>query len=155
MIGQSLGPYQILAKLGEGGMGEVYRARDARLGRDVALKVLPPAFALASDRIARFRREAQVLAALNHPNIAGIYGFEESPVPALVMELVDGPTLADVIGRGLALTEALPIARQVVVAIEAAHGQGIIHRDLKPANIKFPLRSSRHGSSGPSAERPS
>jgi serine/threonine protein kinase len=134
--GTRIGPYEVTAKLGEGGMGEVYRARDARLGRDVALKVLPPAFALASDRIARFRREAQVLAALNHPNIAGIYGFEESPVPALVMELVDGPTLADAIGRGLALAEALPLARQIVVAIEAAHAQGIIHRDLKPANIK-------------------
>jgi serine/threonine protein kinase/dipeptidyl aminopeptidase/acylaminoacyl peptidase len=136
VIGQSVGPYQILAKLGEGGMGEVYRARDARLGRDVALKVLPPAFALASDRVARFRREAQVLAALNHPNIAGIFGFEEGPVPALVMELVDGVTLAEVIGRGLPVADALPLARQIVVAIEAAHAQGIIHRDLKPANIK-------------------
>jgi serine/threonine protein kinase len=125
-------------------MGEVYSARDTKLGRDVALKVLPPAFALAPERVARFRREAQVVAALNHPNIAAIYGFEEpstgsgqGAISALVMELVDGPTLADRLAQGaLPLEETLPIARQIVAAIEAAHAQGIIHRDLKPANVK-------------------
>jgi serine/threonine-protein kinase len=120
-------------------MGEVYRARDAKLNRDIALKVLPDAFALDGDRLARFRREAQVLAALNHPNIAAIYGFEDSgQIHALVLELVEGPTLADRIARGpIPLDEALPIARQIAEALEAAHEQGIIHRDLKPANIKL------------------
>jgi len=124
--------------LGAGGMGEVYRARDTKLNRDVALKILPEAFALDDDRIARFRREAQVLAALNHPNIAHIYGFEDSGgTHALVLELVDGPTLADRIARGpIPLDEAFPIAKQIAEALEAAHEQGIIHRDLKPANIK-------------------
>src|SRR2546425_8030260 len=119
-------------------MGEVYRARDANLNRDVALKVLPEAFALDPDRLARFKREAQVLASLNHPNIAAIYGFEESDgVQALVLELVEGPTLADRIAKGpVPLGEALPIARQIAEALEAAHEHAIIHRDLKPANIK-------------------
>jgi serine/threonine protein kinase/Tol biopolymer transport system component len=120
-------------------MGEVYRATDSRLGRDVALKILPAAFALDPDRLARFKREAQVLASLNHPHIAAIYGFEElDGVKALVLELVDGPTLADRIAQGpIPVDETLPIARQIAEALEAAHEQGIIHRDLKPANIKF------------------
>jgi serine/threonine-protein kinase len=136
--GTRIGPYEIAAPIGAGGMGEVYRARDAKLGRDVALKVLPPSLAGDLDRLARFRREAQVLAALNHPNIAHVHGFEDSgSVHALVMELVDGSTLADRIAAGpMALADALPIARQIAEAMEAAHEQGIVHRDLKPANIK-------------------
>src|SRR5499427_6036030 len=120
-------------------MGEVYLARDVKLNRDVALKILPDAFTLDGDRIARFRREAQVLASLNHPNIAAIYGFEDSgSTHALVLELVDGPTLADRIAKGpIPLDEALPSAKQIAEALEAAHEQGIIHRDLKPANIKL------------------
>src|SRR6516165_6821455 len=119
-------------------MGEVYRARDTKLNRDVALKILPEAFALDGHRIARFRREAQVLASLNHQNIAAIYGFEDSgQTHALVLELVDGPTLADRIAKGpIPLDEALPIAKQIADALEAAHDQAIVHRDLKPANIK-------------------
>src|SRR5580765_8077318 len=119
-------------------MGEVYRAHDTKLNRDVALKILPDAFAADVDRLARFQREAQVLASLNHPNIAHIYGFEDSGnTHALVLELVDGPTLADRIAKGsISLAEALPIAKQIADALEAAHEQGIIHRDLKPANIK-------------------
>ena len=137
--GTRLGPYEITALIGAGGMGEVYRARDTKLNRDVALKILPEAFAIAGDRIARFRREAQVLAALNHPHIAAIYGFEDScSTHALVLELVEGPTLADRIAKGaIPLDEALPIAQQIAEALEAAHEQGIIHRDLKPANIKL------------------
>ncbi len=127
-----------MSALGAGGMGEVYRACDTRLNRDVALKVLPTSFALDQERLARFRREAQVLAALNHPNIASIYGLEETNgTQALVLELVEGPTLADRIAEGpIAVEEALPIARQIAEALETAHEQGIIHRDLKPANIK-------------------
>ena len=137
-IGTKLGPYEIVGALGAGGMGEVYRARDATLNRDVALKILPELFALDPDRLARFKREAQVLASLNHPNIAAIYGFEDSnDVQALVLELVEGPTLADRIAQGpVPLDEALPIARQICEALEATHEQGIIHRDLKPANVK-------------------
>src|SRR5687767_9661678 len=137
-IGTRLGAYEIIAKLGEGGMGEVYRARDAKLGRDVALKILGGAFITDPDRLARFRREAQVLASLNHPNIAAIYGFEDSGAThALVLELVEGPTLADRIAEGpLALVDAMAIAKQIAQALDAAHQQGIIHRDLKPANIK-------------------
>ena len=137
--GTRVGPYEIVAPLGAGGMGEVYRARDARLGRDVALKVLPDAFARDAERLARFRREAQVVASLNHPHIAAIHGFEESDgVQALVLELVEGPTLADRIAAGpLAVEDALPIARQIAEALEAAHEQGIVHRDLKPANVKL------------------
>ena len=136
--GTTLGPYEIVAPLGAGGMGEVYRARDTKLNRDVALKILPDAFASDPDRLARFTREAQTLAALNHPNIAAIYGIEESKdVHALVMELVEGEDLTARIARGpMPLDEALPIGRQMAEALEAAHGQGIIHRDLKPANIK-------------------
>src|SRR5688572_18727908 len=119
-------------------MGDVYRAHDTKLNRDVALKVLPEDFVLDPDRLGRFTREAQVLASLNHPNIAAIYGLEESDgVRALVLELVEGPTLADRIAHGpMSLEDALPIAKQIADAIEAAHEQGIIHRDLKPANIK-------------------
>src|SRR5262249_17508980 len=118
--------------------GEVYRARDAKLNRDVALKVLPDAFTADPDRLARFKREAQVLASLNHPNIAAIYGLEDSSGPqALVIELVEGPTLADRLAQGpVPLDEALAIARQIAEALEVAHNQGVIHRDLKPANIK-------------------
>src|SRR5215467_11885165 len=137
--GTRLGPFENLAAIGAGGMGEVYRAHDTKLNRDVALKILPEAFTADGDRIARFRREAQVLASLNHPNIAHIYGFEDSgSTHALVLELVEGPTLGDRIATGpIPLDEALPIAKQIVEALEAAHEQGIIHRDLKPANIKL------------------
>ena len=125
--------------LGAGAMGEVYRARDVDLNREVALKILPEPFALDPDRLARFKREAQVLASLNHPNIAAIHGFEESNgVQALVLELVEGPTLADRIAQGpVPIVEALPIARQIAEGLEAAHEQGIVHRDLKPANVKL------------------
>jgi Tol biopolymer transport system component len=138
VIGKRLGPYEITAKLGEGGMGEVYQANDSRLKRAVAIKVLPPAFTSDPERLARFEREAQLLAQLHHPNIAAIYGLEESDgIRALVMELVEGEDLSAVIARGpLALGEAVAIARQVADALEAAHGQGIVHRDLKPGNIK-------------------
>src|SRR3954453_9396704 len=126
--------YRILEKLGEGGMGAVYRAKDTKLNRDVAIKVLPEAFALDPDRLARFTREAEVLASLNHPNIAAIYGVEER---ALILELVDGPTLADRIAAGaLPIEEAVAIARQIAEALEYAHEKGVVHRDLKPANIK-------------------
>jgi Tol biopolymer transport system component len=139
VIGQVLGPYRVLDKLGEGGMGEVYRARDTQLNRDVALKVLPAHFADDPDRLARFRREAQVLASLNHPNIAAIYGVQESATThAIVLELVEGPTLADHIPPGgIPPDEALPIARQIAEALETAHDRAIVHRDLKPANIKL------------------
>ncbi len=137
--GLRVGPYEIIAPLGAGAMGEVYRACDTKLNREVALKVLPELFALDPDRRARFKREAQLLATLNHPNIAAIYGLEESNgAQALVLELVEGPTLADRIARGpISLEEALTIARQLAEALEAAHEKGIIHRDLKPANIKI------------------
>ena len=137
--GLRVGPYEIVAPLGAGAMGEVYRACDTKLNRVVALKVLPERFALDPDRLARFTREAQLLATLNHPNIAAIYGLEESNgAQALVLELVDGPTLADRIALGpISLAEALTIARQIAEALEAAHEKGIIHRDLKPANIKI------------------
>ncbi len=136
--GTRLGPYEIVVPLGAGGMGEVYRARDTRLGRDVAIKVVPDTFAADAERLARFEREARLLAALNHPNIASIYGLEPSGASrALVMELVEGPTLADRIAQGaLPLDEALPIAKQIAEALEFAHDGGIVHRDLKPANVK-------------------
>jgi eukaryotic-like serine/threonine-protein kinase len=136
--GTRLGPYEILAPLGAGGMGEVYRARDAKLGRDVALKVLPEAFARDAERMARFQREAKVLASLNHPNIATIHGLEDSSTThALVMELVEGPTLADRIKQGpIPIDEAVRIAKQICEALEYAHERGIVHRDLKPANVK-------------------
>ena len=138
LIGSRLGPYEILAKLGEGGMGEVFRATDTKLKRQVAIKILPPPLATDLDRLARFQREAEVLASLNHPNIAGIYGLEEGgETTALVMELVEGEDLSQRIARGaIPIDEALPIAKQIADALEAAHEQGIIHRDLKPANIK-------------------
>ena len=137
--GQRFGSYEVVAPIGAGGMGEVYRARDAKLNRDVALKILPDAFLEDRDRLARFEREAQILAALNHPHIAGIYGFEESQGSRfLVLEMVEGESLAEHIAhspKGLALDEALAIARQIADALAAAHDKGIIHRDLKPANI--------------------
>ena len=137
-IGSRLGHYDVTTLIGEGGMGQVYQATDTKLNRQVALKILPEAFANDPDRLARFQREAQVLASLNHPNIAQIYGLEEADgTRALVLELVEGPTLADRIKRGpIPLDEALPIAKQIAVALEAAHEAGVIHRDLKPANIK-------------------
>ena len=136
--GSRVGPYEIVSILGAGGMGEVYRARDSRLNRDVAVKVVRPAVINDVDRVARFHREAQLLAALNHPNVAQIHGVEDADGHrAIVMELVEGPTLADRLHAGpLPLDEALPIARQIVEALEAAHATGIIHRDLKPGNIK-------------------
>ncbi len=136
--GTHLGPYEIVSAIGAGGMGEVYRARDPKLGRDVAIKVLPEAFAGDTARMARFQREAKVLASLDHPNIASIYGLEESGGSrALVMQLVEGPTLADRIKQGpIPVDEAVRVARQIADALEYAHERGIIHRDLKPANIK-------------------
>src|SRR5688572_6818044 len=143
--GTRLGPYEILSSLGAGGMGEVYRARDTKLDRAVAIKILPEAFAADTERIARFQREAKTVASLNHPNIAHIHGLEETnpsagsgqaAVRAIVMELVEGEDLAQRIAHGaIPLAEALPIAKQIADALEAAHEQGIVHRDLKPANI--------------------
>ena len=138
--GTSLGAYSVVRLLGAGGMGEVYQARDTRLGRDVAIKVLPDGVANDPDRLARFEREAQLLASLNHRNISQLYGIEDSAgVRALVLELVEGPTLEERIAQsrtGLPIEEAITVARQVADAIEAAHERGVIHRDLKPANIK-------------------
>jgi len=136
--GTRLGVYEVTAQIGEGGMGQVCRARDTKLDRDVALKVLSDAFANDADRLARFTREAQTLALLNHPNIAGIYGLEDSDgVRALVMELVEGDDLSQRISRGaMPLAETLAIAKQLADALDAAHERGIIHRDFKPANIK-------------------
>ena len=138
--GMKLGPYEVLEPIGAGGQGEVFRARDTKLNRDVALKVLPDIFADDPERLARFQREAEVLASLNHPNIGGIYGLEEAgDTRALVLELVEGPTLAERIARGaIPLEEALAIARQIVEALEAAHEAGVIHRDLKPGNVEAP-----------------
>ena len=142
VVGTRLGPYRIESLLGVGGMGEVYRAMDTVLGRHVAIKVLPAAFAADPERLARFKREAQILASLNHPNIGAIHGLEnlegqESRTLALVLELVEGPTLAEMLdGHALPVDEALGLARQIAYALEAAHERGIIHRDLKPANIK-------------------
>src|SRR5688500_3277811 len=139
VAGARLGPYEIQSALGAGGMGEVYRATDTTLGRQVAIKVLPDAFAADPERLARFEREAKTLASLNHPNIAAIYGFERSGgTHALVMELVEGEDLSQRIARGaVPIPEALAIAKQTAEALSAAHEQGIIHRDLKPANIKI------------------
>jgi serine/threonine protein kinase len=139
-IGTRLGSYEITGAIGAGGMGGVFRARDTRLHRDVAIKVLPELFATDPERLTRFEREATTLASLNHPNIAQIYGLESVGATgerALVMELVEGETLAERVSRGpVPIDEALPIARQIADALEAAHDCGIIHRDLKPANIK-------------------
>src|SRR5215207_1485430 len=136
--GSRIGPYEVVTSLGAGGMGQVFRARDTKLHRDVALKVLPDGFELDADRRVRFTREAHMLAALNHPHIAAIYGLEDSQDrQALILELVDGLTIADMIAHGpLPLVDAVGIARQIAEALEAAHDKGIIHRDLKPANIK-------------------
>src|SRR5215831_15467902 len=138
MIGTKLAHYEITSHIGSGGMGDVYQATDTKLGRSVAIKFLPDAFSHDSERVARFQREARVLASLNHPNIAAIHGVEEIDTRHfLVMELVSGETLADRIKRGaIPVEEALPIAKQVAEALEEAHEKGIIHRDLKPANIK-------------------
>jgi serine/threonine-protein kinase len=139
MIGKTVAHYKIVEKIGAGGMGEVWRAGDSKLGRDVALKMLPPVFAQDAERMARFQREAKVLASLNHPNIAAIYGLEEvDDARFLVLELVDGPTLADRMAQGrLPVSEALGIAQQIAEAVENAHESGVIHRDLKPANVKL------------------
>jgi serine/threonine-protein kinase len=136
---QTVAHYRIVAKIGEGGMGEVWRATDTKLGRDVAIKILPESFAGDPDRIARFQREAQILAALNHPNIAAIYGIENANgTSVLVMELVEGDTLEQRIARGpIPPEEALGVAKQIAEALEAAHERGIVHRDLKPANVKI------------------
>jgi serine/threonine-protein kinase len=136
--GTVLGPYEITSLLGRGGMGEVWRARDRRLGRDVAIKTLPDEFAKNEDRLARFQREAKLLAPLNHPNIAGIYGLEElGGASFLILELVEGETLVDRLTHGpIPIEEALPLALQITAALEAAHEKGIVHRDLKPGNIK-------------------
>jgi serine/threonine protein kinase len=138
-LGARFGAYAIAEPIGTGGMGEVYRATDTNLKRDVAIKVLPPAFASDTERLARFQREAEVLASLNHSNIAHVYGLERSDgVTALAMELVDGPTLAERIAQGpIPVDEAVSIALQIVAALEAAHARGIVHRDLKPANVKL------------------
>src|SRR5215467_2527247 len=138
-IGQQLGSYEITALLGKGGMGEVYRAKDNKLKRDVAIKILPDEFSRDADRVSRFQREAEVLASLNHPNIAAIYDLQEAKGSRyLVLELVEGETLAERIARGpIPVEEALDIAKNICEALEAAHERGIIHRDLKPANIKL------------------
>src|ERR671937_1204136 len=138
-IGTRLGSYEITALLGKGGMGEVYRARDARLKRDVAIKVLPEEFSRDADRVSRFQREAEVLASLNHPNIAAIYDLQEAEGSRfLVLELVEGETLADRIQHGpIPVGEALSIAKSICEALEAAHEKGVVHRDLKPSNVKF------------------
>src|SRR5262249_13549560 len=138
-IGTQLGSHEITGLLGKGGMGEVYRARDLKLKREVAIKILPEEFSRDADRVNRFQREAEVLASLNHPNIANIYELEEQNGSRyLVLELVEGEPLADRIARGpIAVDEVLPISQQIAEALEAAHEKGIIHRDLKPANIKI------------------
>src|SRR5262249_15356666 len=139
MIGTKLAHYEITSYLGSGGMGDVYQATDTRLGRSVAIKFLPEAFSHDAERVARFQREARVLASLNHPGIAAIHGLEEiNSRHFLVMELVSGETLADRIkGGAISIEEALPMAKQIAEAFEAAHEKGVIHRDLKPANIKI------------------
>src|SRR5512136_888943 len=139
MIGKTLGHYRIIEKLGAGGMGVVYRAEDKTLDRQVAIKVLPEAFTGDPERLARFEREAKLLASLNHPNIAAIHGLEEAEGKRfLVLELVEGPTLAERLHRGpLPLDDTLDVCRQMAEGLEAAHEKGIVHRDLKPANIKI------------------
>ena len=139
LIGEEIAHFKVVAKLGEGGMGAVYRAEDTRLGREVALKVLPDELAEDPERLARLRREAQVLATLNHPNIAAIYGLEEHDRRlVLVLELVEGEELAQLIKRGpMAVDETIDIATQIAAGLEEAHERGVIHRDLKPANVKI------------------
>ncbi len=139
MVGTTISHYKVLEKIGEGGMGEVYRATDTKLNRDVALKILPQQFASDSQRMARFQREAEVLASLDHPNIGQIYGIEEAgQTKALVLQLIEGPTLAERIAQGpIPVEEALKIALQMAEGLEAAHEKGVIHRDLKPANVKI------------------
>ena len=139
MIGRTISHYKIIEKLGAGGMGVVYRAEDTNLNRQVALKVLPEAFSGDPERLARFEREAKLLASLNHPNIAAIHGLEQADVKRfLVLELVEGETLAQRIAKGpLRMDEALEVCRQIAEGLEAAHEKGIIHRDLKPANVKI------------------
>jgi serine/threonine-protein kinase len=139
MIGESIAHYSVTEKIGSGGMGEVYRAKDSKLGRDVALKILPDVFSKDTQRMSRFQREAHLLASLNHPNIASIYGVEESNGRrCLVLELIEGEDLSVRLKSGpMPLEEGLEIARQVAEALEAAHEKGIIHRDLKPANVKI------------------
>ena len=163
LTGVTLGDFRVERLLGFGGMGEVYRARDSRLQRDVALKALPDAVSEDPDRLLRFEREARLLAAINHPNIAAIYGLEEQGgARLLVMELVEGATLAWRITRGaLPVDEALPIALQIAEALEAAHEKGIIHRDLKPANVKVTSEGQvklldflQHGAVGPGMTAP-
>src|SRR3989441_6631194 len=139
-IGTQLGSYEITSLIGKGGMGEVYRARDTKLKRDVAIKILPEEFSRDADRIARFQREAAALAALNHQNIAGIYDLQQSGTTRfLILEFVEGDTLADILQKrgALPVGETLNIAKQICEALEAAHEKGVIHRDLKPANIKL------------------
>ena len=139
MVGNTISHYKVLEKIGEGGMGEVYRATDTKLNRDVALKILPQQFASDSQRMGRFQREAEVLASLDHPNIGQIYGIEEAgQTKALVLQLIEGPTLAERIAQGpIPVEDALKIALQITEGLEAAHEKGVIHRDLKPANIKI------------------
>ena len=139
MIGKTLSHYKVLEKIGQGGMGEVYRAEDTNLSREVAIKVLPEQFTKDPQRLARFEREAKLLASLNHPNIAAIYGFEEADdVRFLAMELVPGETLQERVAKGpVPVEEALEVCRQIAEGVEAAHETGVIHRDLKPANIKI------------------
>src|SRR6185436_13592238 len=139
LTGRRIGAFELQEWIGSGGMGEVYRARDTKLDRDVAVKILPPAISHDSQRLARFQREARLLAAVSHPHIAAIYGIEEAAdLTAIVMELVDGETLADIIRRGpLPVTDAVTLAQQIASAMDAAHEKGIVHRDLKPANIKI------------------
>jgi eukaryotic-like serine/threonine-protein kinase len=152
MLNRQLGPYTLVAPLGAGGMGEVYRARDSKLGRDVAIKILPSHFTADAERRARFAREARLLATLNHPHIGAIYGLEETDgITALVLELVEGPTLADRLERGpLPIADALAIARQIADALDAAHEKGIVHRDLKPANVV--LQTGANAAGVPSGE---
>src|SRR5262252_8223947 len=135
--GTRLGAFEIVGELGAGGMGQVYRARDLKIGREVAIKILSDGFRSDQDRLARFEREARALGALNHPNIAAIYGFEEHDgITALILELVEGETIAVRLRRGpLSLREAIAIAKQIAQALQAAHERGIVHRDLKPGNI--------------------
>ena len=143
-VGTRLGPYEVTGRLGAGGMGEVWRATDSRLGREVAIKVLPAGFIQDSERLSRLEREAKLLAQLHHPNIASIFGLEEGDgIRALEMELVEGPTLAERMAAGsLSVTDSLSIARQIAEGLEEAHAKGIIHRDLKPQNVKAPIEGT-------------